>query len=470
MNWARYAALSAFAPALRTSSGPYTFGCMKSEELSITLNKKSHLMPALTSATVTIAAFAKSFVPFYLIGSTPIFAVSSALGALLVVASWRAILKNAVYVTDVLLASVLLYGVVTANYFVFSRGQVAFTHLLGILVFHSLFLVFGFAAARALKAVYIVLLTQGAIYLIIIAQYTFRFGDLMRNGFVGDVFGVGVPELANTFHQNMGTTLALALIAALGFGSRWIRVAGLAAVPFILLFMFHIAARTALVSLIASLIFLAWAELWIRSKKAAAVCLLMVVAVGVVASGLFYSFALHDKRVDVTAPDAVSRTIREVQTQDPGLRMEIWSRAWHRIAEQPDRLPLGLGIGAYSIDEGFGPPTWYLDKSTKHYPHNAHLEVLYETGIAGLLIFSFITLFPILVSLRHWNGLSAPERGAILLYFFYLLSVEISGSFAYSYDFQFFLALAIGVIGMKRKELAKTSVRSFAYLNSEASA
>ena len=443
---------------------------MKSEKISIALSEKSRVLPGLTAGIVTVATFAKSFVPFYLIGSTPIFAVASFLGAVLTAASWRKICENAVYATDILLALALLYVVVVANYLAYSLGQVAITHLLGILLFHSLFLIFGFAAARTPKAVYIVLIAQASIYVIVIAQYTFRFGDLMRNGFLQDVFGVGLPELVTTFHQNIGTALGLALLAGLGFGSRWIRLSALAALPLVVLFMFHIASRTALVSLLGDLVFLAWAGLWVRSKKAALVCLLTLLVTGTVASGFLYSNALRDKYVDSAAPDAISRTIREIQSHDPGLRMEIWARAWHRIETQPNRLPLGHGIGAYSIDEGFGPPTWLLDKSTKHYPHNAYVEMLYETGVAGLFIFGFITLFPLFVALKYWSGLSTPERAAISLYVFYLLSIEISGSFAYSYDFQFFLALAIGVLCLKRKQLVEINVLPPRYLDSEASA
>ena len=441
---------------------------MKSEKISIALSERSRVLPALTARIVTTATFAKSFVPFYLIGSTPIFVVACLFGIVLVTVSWREIGNNAVYATDILLALGVLYSVVVANYFAYSLGQVPITHLLGILVFHALFIGFGFAAAQALNAVYIVLLAQAAIYVIIIAQYTFRYGDLMRNGFLQDVFGVGVPAFVTTFHQNIGTALALALLAALGFGPRWTRLSAWAALPFVLLFMFHIAARTALVSLLGSLVFLAWASLWISSKKAALVSVTALVIAGAVASGLFYAYALQDKNVDSAAPDAISRTIREIQSHDPGFRVEMLARAWHRIETRPDRLPLGHGIGAYSIDEGFGAPTWLLDKSPKHYPHNAYLELLYELGIAGLLIFGFITLFPIFVALKYWGELSTPERAAISLYVFYLLSIDISGSFAYSYDFQFFLALAVGVLGLKRKQLAKATAPPPSYLGSEA--
>jgi hypothetical protein len=35
--------------------------------------------------------------------------------------------------------------------------------------------------------------------------------------------------------------------------------------------------------------------------------------------------------------------------------------------------------------------------------------------------------------------------------------MEISGAFAFAYDFQFFLAIAIGIIALKRKEIAGPS-------------
>src|SRR5262249_18481975 len=90
-------------------------------------------------------------------------------------------------------------------------------------------------------------------------------------------------------------------------------------------------------------------------------------------------------------------------------------------------------------------------------PHNVHLELLYETGIPGFLIFTALTLLPLFFSLKHWDRFSAPERAAIAIYVFYLVSVEISGSFAYSYDFQFFFGLAAGVVALKRRELVEAS-------------
>jgi hypothetical protein len=43
------------------------------------------------------------------------------------------------------------------------------------------------------------------------------------------------------------------------------------------------------------------------------------------------------------------------------------------------------------------------------------------------------------------------------MYVYYVVTMEISGAFAFAYDFQFFLAIAIGVIALKRKEIAGPS-------------
>jgi len=418
----------------------------------------SPLQAALTAAIVTTATFAKSFVPFYLIGSTPIFVATCALGLMLIARASQRLADQASYAPDIWAALVLLYSVVTANFLFSSLHQVPVTHLLGILIFHGLFLLFGFAAAGSLQAVFIMLLLQACAYLIIVARYVIRFGDMMQNGFLQDVFGVGVPELITTMHQHIGTALALALLAMGGLRSKWARLLAWATLPFVLSFMFHIAARTAMVALLGGLVFLAGAALWTRSRKIALASLCILLLSGMLTSGLFYRYALKDQTVDKVAADAISRTIREIQSRDPGFRLQIWSRAWQRISSQPDRLAFGRGIGVYPIDEGFGAPNWLLRpaEGNKYYPHNLHLELLYETGIPGFLIFTILTLLPLFFSLKHWDWFSAPERAAIAIYVFYLVTVEISGSFAYSYDFQFFYGLAAGVVALKRWELTET--------------
>jgi len=420
------------------------------------LNNYSRIVAPLMAATVTTAAFGKLFVPFYLIGSTAVFVALTLAGVVLVAFDWRSIRDEARYANDILPVILLLYALIVASYLANSLGRVPPTHLLGILIFHGLFLVFGFAAARAPKAVLATLLAQAAIYLIYIIKFTIWFGDVMRGGFLQDVFGVRDGALAIALHQHIGMALGLAVLAALGFASRWIRLATIAALPLVLLFMFHIGSRTAIVALLCGLFFLSWADLWSRSRKLAIAGLAALVICAAVASGLFYQFALHDRTVNAAATDVVTRTIKEIQSDDPGFRLPIWERSWQRIASDPHHLLLGKGIGSFTIDEGLGPPDWLLRKTeaASHSPHNIHLDMLYESGILGMLLFTIVAAFPIVVSLRNWKLLSAPERSVISMYIFWLITEEISGNFAFGYSFQFFLALAIGVVSLKRKELA----------------
>lgn len=415
----------------------------------------SDALSALAAATVTVATFTKTFVPFYLVGSTPIFVAASLLGLALIAVRWREILHNGQYAREFGAAAAALYALIITNFLILSPREVPATHLAGILAFHGLFLVFGFAAARSLKTVFFMLLLQGAIYVAIIAHYAITHGDVMRNGELEDVFGIGVELLVLALHQHIGIALSLAFLALLGLESRWAKWLALAALPFVLLFMFHIAARGAIFALGCSLAFILWANLWLRSKRSALLILATIIALGVVASSLFYNFALRDRNIDTTAPDAVSRTIRELQSEKPTLRLPIWDRAWHHIVEEPVRIPLGHGIGSYSIEDGFGPPTWLLDKSPKHYPHNLYLEMLYETGIVGLLLTVILTMLPLSASLKLWAALSWQGRIAIAAYVFYLAGSQVSGTFSYDYPFQFFLALAIGTIALKRKVLAE---------------
>ena len=426
------------------------------------LSYDKRILTGWLAAAVTVAAFAKTFVPFYLIGSTAIFVGASALGVALAAVSWRRLRDDATHIPGVLFVLALLYGVTVANFFAFSLANVPITHLAGILIFHALFLLFGFAAARATRMVLLVLLALALIYVLIIVQYTVRFGDMMRDFHIHDVFGVGNPTMYNTFHQNIGIGLGLGLLAAFGLASNRLRWAILCvALPILLFFLFHIAARTALVALGGSLLFLAFAACWTQSKRAATVAIVTAIAAVAIVSALLFRYGMQDRAVDPIAPDAISRTIRELQDSDPQFRMQIWSRTLHHIVTEPQLLPFGRGIGMFPVNEGFGPPDWFLRpaEGSKHYPHNIYLDILYESGLAGLLPFIFLTLFPLVASLRRWRSLSAAEQSVLSIYVFVLLSAQVSGAFARSNIEMFFLALAIGIIAVQRADKGGTASR-----------
>jgi O-antigen ligase len=420
-------------------------------------DNRSSALQRLAAAMATVATFAKSFVPFYLIGSTAIFVGSSALASALVAVNWRQIRDDAKCASGLVLALAALYGLLIVSYLLHTFGKVPATHLLGILVFHGLFLVFGFFAVRALPAVFAVLLVYAASYLLVIAQYTIRFGDPMQGGYLQDIFNVGVVATTITFHQNIGMALGLAVLAGFAFASIGFRMLWGVAVALALLLLYHIAARTAIVGLVCALAFLLGGYLWTRSRALAAASLVAVVLATALASGLFYEYAIRDKTVDEVAPDAISRTIRELQDPRPLFRMQIWLRAAQRIAADPAQLPFGRGVGAYPVDEGFGAPDWLLHptEGSKYYPHDVYLEMLYENGVVGVLLFSYLTLFPVLFVIGRWGKLSDAEKAAMAMYVFSLASVAISGAFAYSYDFQFFLGMAIGVVALNRGHVAR---------------
>jgi len=432
-------------------------------------DRLSRLLTTSLAGSATVATFAKSFTPFYLIGSTAIFVAACLIGLVLLALSWRQILDAAGHIRVILAAMALVYAIVIASYFASSFHQVPLTHLLGILIFHAMFLLFGLASAGALTIVFAILLAQGVAYFIIFGQYALRFGDFVRDGFLQNVFGLG-PDLALAIHQQVGSQVALAALAALGlgFGLRFglgfgrasgpARLLSLAFVPLALLFMYHLQARTAIVALFCSFAFMSFAAFYARRKTLALLVLSSVVISAAVACVLFFQYALH-ANIDPKATDPISRTMQEIQEPQPGLRLAIWSGAWHRLVSEPDRLLLGRGVGVYPIDEGFGPPDWLLHatEGAKHYPHSVHLEILYETGILGFLAFSFLILLPLAASIKYWPRLSVQQKLAVAMYVYYLVTMEISGAFAFAYDFQFFLAIAIGVIALKRKEITGPS-------------
>lgn len=424
-------------------------------------DQRSQLLTALIAGIATVAVFAKSFTPYYLIGSTPIFAAACGLGLVLTALNWRQVVNLTNRVRPIFVLIVLLYVLVTANYFLNSFPKVPITHLLGILIFHGIFLLFGLAGAGAPSAVFAVLLVQGIAYIMIFGLFAIRVGDFVRpDGHPEDVFGLG-PDLSLAIHQQVGSQMALAVLAAFGLTlgrTRWLAIAF---VPLAVTVIYRMQARTSLLALGGSLVLLAFGACYVR-KKSLALALASTTAISaVLASVLFYQYAIK-ANVEPEASGLVSRTVREIKERPPGMRMSIWSNTWDRIAANPPgKLAFGRGIGAYPIDEGAGPPDWLLKKTegARTYPHNTPLEMLYETGIAGLLIYTLLTLLPLAAAIGYWPLLSIQEKLVISIYFFYLLSSQLSGAFAVSYDFQFFLGLAIGIVGLKRNETwGKTAV------------
>ena len=99
----------------------------------------AHRLTGWTAAVVTTAAFGKTFLPFYLIGSTPIFAAASTVGVALVALNWRSMRDMASKAPDIALVLAAFYSLVAISFVVHSHSAVPMTHLIGILIFHMLF-------------------------------------------------------------------------------------------------------------------------------------------------------------------------------------------------------------------------------------------------------------------------------------------------------------------------------------------
>src|SRR5262245_28529259 len=212
--------------------------------IAMLFDRRSHLLAALIAGITTIAVFAKSFTPYYLVGSTVIFVITCVIGLVLIALNWREVVDPANYVRPILVVMALLYAVVTASYFINSFDQVPVTYLLGILIFHAIFLLFGFASARTPTAVFVILLMQGLAYLIIFGQYALRFGDFVRDDrLLEDVFGIG-PDMSLAIHQQVGSQMALAALAALGLASGRKRLLSIAFMPLAVWFISCFLART----------------------------------------------------------------------------------------------------------------------------------------------------------------------------------------------------------------------------------
>src|SRR6185437_12025961 len=113
---------------------------------------------------------------------------------------------------DALAVMSILYIAYATSYLVHSDNQVPITQLFGILIFHSLFILFGFAAAHSLTAVFIVLLGQAAIYLIYMLRYVIETGDVMQNAHLQNIFHIEDLGLAGALHTHIGGALGLALV------------------------------------------------------------------------------------------------------------------------------------------------------------------------------------------------------------------------------------------------------------------
>jgi hypothetical protein len=88
------------------------------------MNEDKRRLSGVTAAIVTTAAFSKTFLPFYLVGSSAIFAATSIVGAALLATGWRPIYQMSIKVADIIVALGAFYVFVILNFLILSRPVV----------------------------------------------------------------------------------------------------------------------------------------------------------------------------------------------------------------------------------------------------------------------------------------------------------------------------------------------------------
>ena len=154
----------------------------------------------------------------------------------------------------------------------------------------------------------------------------------------------------------------------------------------------------------------------------------LVVGVGLV---IAWAAALHslipekaEMRLHYSIEDMLSGTTADEANL---VRLEFFGYVF-------ESKPTALGHGVASFGHRVNNPTYY--------PHNIFLEALYETGVIGLLGFTFMIVYYLAQSIRRSFMRPNPEvLFCITCFTFYLIENQFSGSFAGSAMWAVFLIL-----------------------------
>jgi hypothetical protein len=145
---------------------------------------------------------------------------------------------------------------------------------------------------------------------------------------------------------------------------------------------------------------------------------------------LFIDYQALGKQV---LPDPLYRYMEyryfgEDEAQSFSSREMLWTKALSGTASSsPEKLVFGNGVGDYGY--------LYTARDAKVYPHNIFMEIMYEFGIIGLLLFTSALIYIVLKN-REFRNYSSPELKWIFItfYFFFIRSLttgSISGNFIF---------------------------------------
>jgi O-antigen ligase len=153
-----------------------------------------------------------------------------------------------------------------------------------------------------------------------------------------------------------------------------------------------------------------------KTRSAWAGCVLLFLAYGFVRDKRILVFSLvlpfaallvPAIRDRLTALGSGNDYVGWVQTVNPyAWRQILWQRAWPEILDQPF-----FGHGLYSFPF-YSPKFFPLESVRGVDAHNIYIQLMFETGLAGLLAYLWIFWRQSLFLLRYW---SFDKRGLVMV-------------------------------------------------------
>ncbi len=124
------------------------------------------------------------------------------------------------------------------------------------------------------------------------------------------------------------------------------------------------------------------------------------------------------------------------------IRRLLYAKTWRGFKEAPvHKKFFGHGFGAFGYLYSGG-------KDRRMYPHNIQLEILYEVGIAGLVLFSYITLIPFYMQWKirdpvHFSSL-------FMLYYFFFFKALSTADLGGNFPIFFFLFIILSIYAIPK--------------------
>ena len=122
-------------------------------------------------------------------------------------------------------------------------------------------------------------------------------------------------------------------------------------------------------------------------------------------------------------------------------RYGMWVAAINGIQESP---LIGHGIGSYGL--------YFIGEDVRAYPHNIILQVFFETGMVGLILWSLF-----IIKFIHFLGRNCKDSGLIMLAAFLLLETLKSNSLVDSRILFLWLGLIIVATNTNLKRSLSTN-------------